>query len=263
MKFYKERLADNPKFKLKILHFFVDTGIRDTLYYWGELKKAIRLYCEMKPLCKDLHGINIGGGMPIRNSLGFAFNYKYMIKEIVRLISEECEEAGVPNPIFSPSLANTPFGESGAVIFSVLAQKQQNDAEVWYMIDNSLMTTLPDAWGIGERFVLLPINKWDSDYRRLNIGGLSCDNSDYYRLRSASKSGLSAFFPTGRKGTALPRLFPYRRVSGFHQRLRRHQTLLIPSPKHILLYRDSQGNLVDELYQPEQSADEMLKILGY
>ena len=48
------------------------------------------------------------------------------------------------------------------------------------MIDNSLMNTIPDSWGIGERFILLPINKWNNEYRRVNIGGLSCDNSDYY-----------------------------------------------------------------------------------
>jgi len=263
MKFYKERLEDNPKFKLKILHFFVDTGIRDTLYYWGELKKAIRLYCEMKPLCKDLHGINIGGGMPIRNSLGFEFDYKYMIKEIVRLISEECEEAGVPEPDIFTEFGKYTVGESGAVIFSVLAQKQQNDAEVWYMIDNSLMTTLPDAWGIGERFVLLPINKWDSDYRRVNIGGLSCDNSDYYNSEvHQSQVYLPAFQP----GEQEPLFLGFFHTGAYQDSISGYGGIkhcLIPSPKHILLYRDSQGNLVDELYQPEQSADEMLKILGY
>ena len=48
------------------------------------------------------------------------------------------------------------------------------------MIDNSLMNTIPDSWGIAQRFILLPINKWNNEYTRVNIGGLSCDNSDYY-----------------------------------------------------------------------------------
>ncbi|MCB0610432.1 MAG: arginine decarboxylase, partial [Lewinella sp.] len=61
-RFYREKIAGKPKFKLRLLHFFVDTGIRDTLYYWGELKKAIKLYCELKKESEDLHGINIGGG---------------------------------------------------------------------------------------------------------------------------------------------------------------------------------------------------------
>ena len=48
------------------------------------------------------------------------------------------------------------------------------------MIDNSIMTTLPDSWGIDQRFIVLPINKWDNEYGRANIGGISCDHSDYY-----------------------------------------------------------------------------------
>lgn len=70
--------------------------------------------------------------------------------------------------------------ESGALIFQVLAEKQQNDSERWYMIDNSLMTTMPDAWGINQRFILLPINKWGNEVQRANVGGLSCDQMDYY-----------------------------------------------------------------------------------
>ncbi|HMQ61288.1 MAG TPA: arginine decarboxylase [Flavilitoribacter sp.] len=178
-RFYREKIAGKPKFKLRLLHFFVDTGIRDTLYYWGELKKAIKLYCELKKESEDLHGINIGGGMPIRNSLGFEFDYKYMVREIVANILAECEEAEVPEPDIFTEFGKYTVGESGATIFSVLAQKQQNDSEMWYMIDNSLMTTLPDTWGIGERFILLPINKWQNDYRRVNIGGLSCGQPAY------------------------------------------------------------------------------------
>ncbi|MFN7117521.1 MAG: arginine decarboxylase [Saprospiraceae bacterium] len=264
--FYKEKIADNPKFKLRMLHFFVDTGIKDTLYYWGELKKAIKLYCELKRVSPDLHAINIGGGMPIRNSLGFEFDYKYMIREIVRNILDACEEEDVPEPDIFTEFGKYTVGESAATIFSVLAQKQQNDSEVWYMVDNSLMTTLPDAWGIGERFVLLPINKWNNEYRRVNIGGLSCDNSDYYNsevhqsqvyLPTLNGNGADSneplylgFFHTGAYQDAL---------SGFGG----IKHCLIPSPKHILVDKDPEGNLVDSLYQEEQTVEDMLKILGY
>ncbi len=266
LNFYKEKIANNPKFKLKMLHFFVDTGIKDTLYYWGELKKAIKLYCELKRICPELHAINIGGGMPIRNSLGFEFDYKYMIREIVRNILDACEEEDVPEPDIFTEFGKYTVGESAATIFSVIAQKQQNDSEVWYMVDNSLMTTLPDVWGIGERFVLLPINKWNNEYRRVNIGGLSCDNSDYYNseihqsqvyLPTLNGNGADSeealylgFFHTGAYQDAL---------SGYGG----IKHCLIPSPKHILVDKDPEGNLVDILYQEEQTAEDMLKILGY
>ncbi|MEI7586991.1 MAG: arginine decarboxylase, partial [Runella sp.] len=73
--FYKEKIESNPKFELKMLHFFVDTGIKDTIYYWSELKKGIKTYCQLRKICPTLTSLNIGGGMPIRNSLGFEFDY--------------------------------------------------------------------------------------------------------------------------------------------------------------------------------------------
>lgn len=48
------------------------------------------------------------------------------------------------------------------------------------MIDSSFITTLPDTWGIGEKFLMLPVNKWDVDYQRVVLGGITCDSHDYY-----------------------------------------------------------------------------------
>ena len=74
IQFYKDRLANKHKFKLEVLHFCVDTGIKDTIYYWGEFKKGFKTYCELKKICPDLRAIDIGGELPIRNSLGFEYD---------------------------------------------------------------------------------------------------------------------------------------------------------------------------------------------
>lgn len=187
VEFAKEKLKKNKKFELYMVHFFVDTGIKDTVYYWGELKKGINTYIELKKSFPSIKAINIGGGLPIRNSLGFEFDYKYMIHQIVKMIKEACDEADIDHPDIFTEFGKYTVGESGATIFSVLEQKQQNDSEVWYMVDNSLMNTLPDSWGISERFILLPINKWFNDYTRVNIGGLSCDNSDFYNTEAQNQ----------------------------------------------------------------------------
>jgi arginine decarboxylase len=150
-----------------MLHFFVDTGIKDTIYYWGEFKKVLKVYCELKKICPELHAIDIGGGLPIRNSLGFDYDYSYMINEIVKQIKIACTDEGIPEPDIYSEFGKYTVGESGATVFSVTGQKQQNDSELWYMIDNSLMNTLPDSWGIAERFILLPINKWYNDFNNL------------------------------------------------------------------------------------------------
>lgn len=263
IQYYQEKIAKNPKFTLKMVHFFVDTGIKDTLYYWGEFKKAVRIYCELKKICPDLDALNIGGGLPIRNTLSFEYDYKYMIKEIITLIKEACKEENIDEPDIYTEFGKFTVGESGAIIFSVLGTKQQNDSEVWYMVDNSLMSTIPDSWGIYERFILLPINKWNNEYRRVNIGGLSCDNSDYYNSEVHENQ---VYLPKIDKVDPEPLYLGFFHTGAYQEALSGYggvKHCLIPSPKHILVDRDDKGNVIDRLLFEEQKAADMLRILGY
>ena len=84
--FYNEEIKDNPKVTLKMLHFFINTGIRDTAYYWNELLKCMKVYVNLKKECPTLDSLNIGGGFPIKNSLAFDYDYAYMVDEIINQI---------------------------------------------------------------------------------------------------------------------------------------------------------------------------------
>jgi arginine decarboxylase len=263
MDFYKNKIESNPKFTLKMLHFFVDTGIKDNLYYWSELKKGIKTYCELKKVCPTLSIINIGGGMPIQNSLNFDYDYEYMVDEIVRLIKDACEQEGVDEPDIFTEFGKFTVGESAANIYSVIGQKRQNDSERWYMIDNSIMTTLPDAWGIGERFVMLPVNHWKKEYHRVNIGGISCDNSDYY---NAEVHMNQVFLPKMDDEDNEPLYLGFFHTGAYQDSLSGFggvKHCLIPGPKHILVEKNVRGEFVDTMVNPEQTAESMLKILGY
>ena len=81
--YYEEKIANNPQVELKMLHFFINTGVKDTLYYWNELSKAVNLYCELQKVCPTLDSLNIGGGFPIQTHLDFEYDYEYMAEEIV------------------------------------------------------------------------------------------------------------------------------------------------------------------------------------
>ena len=186
-----------------------------------------------------------------------------MIKEIVHQIHSACQEEGIPEPNIFTEFGKYTVGESGAMIFSVLGQKQQNDAELWYMVDNSLMNTIPDTWGLGEKFILLPINKWNNDYTRVNIGGLSCDNSDYY---NSEVHQSQVYLPAYDKKAKDPLYLGFFHTGAYQEALSGYGGIkhcLIPSPKHILIYRNKEGNLVDTIYNDSQKSEEMLKILGY
>lgn len=261
--FYEEKLAKNPKFELKMLHFFVDIGIKDTIYYWSELKKGIKTYCQLRKLCPTLSCLNIGGGMPIRNSLGFEYDYPYMVSEIVRMIKESCDSEGVPEPDIYSEFGKYTVGESGATIFSVIGKKQQNDAEEWYMLDNSLINTLPDSWGIKERFILLPVNHWDKEYQRVNIGGISCDNADYYNSEAHINQ---VYLPSYDSEQDEPLYLGFFHTGAYQEALSGYGGLkhcLLPAPKHILIDKNYYGEFVDWEIFKEQDSDSMLKILGY
>ena len=130
------------------------------------------------------------------------------------------------------------------------------------MVDNSLMTSLPDTWGISERFILLPTSHWDGPPVRVNLGGLTCDNSDFYNAEShggqvylprfdmKKKRLRLGFFHTGAYQDAL---------SGYGG----IKHCLIPAMKRVLVDRDAAGTQRDWLDAPEQSPEQMLSLLGY
>lgn len=96
--FYNREIKDNEKVTLKMLHFFINTGIRDTAYYWNELLKCLKVYIQLRKICPTVDSLNIGGGFPIKNSLAFNYDYEYMVDEIINQIKNACDEAEVPVP---------------------------------------------------------------------------------------------------------------------------------------------------------------------
>jgi arginine decarboxylase len=259
--FYRAQIKENKKVKLKMLHFFINTGIKDNAYYWNELLKCLKVYISLKRICPTLDSLNIGGGFPIKNSLAFDFDYPYMVDEIINQIKLMCDEEEVEVPNIFTEFGSFTVGESGGAIYEVLYQKQQNDREKWNMINSSFITTLPDTWAINKRFVMLPINRWHDSYERVLLGGLTCDSDDYYNSEqhmnaiylpkyNKEKPLYIGFFNTG----------AYQETIGGFGGL---QHCLIPSPKHILIDRDENGNITTELFSEQQKSEDLLKILGY
>lgn len=260
--FYRQELAVDERFELRMLHFFVDTGLQDTSYYWNELRKAVRAYALLRKTCPTLTSLNIGGGLPIRNGLGDEIDYAYLIREVVRQVQDTCRREGVPEPDLYSEFGKYTVGEAGATLFEVIGTKQQNDSELWYMVDNSLMNALPDTWGISERFILLPFQHWDAPPVRVNLGGLTCDNSDYYNAEShGGQVYLPKFDPTKRRlRLGFFHTGAYQDALGGYGGVKH---CLIPGMRRVLVDRGADGTQRDWLDAEEQSSDAMLSLLGY
>jgi arginine decarboxylase len=257
--FYNSRIKNNENFKLVLLHFFVNSGIRDTPYYWNELEKNVELYCKLKKINPDLRYLDIGGGLPFKDSLAFDYDYEYMISEIVNRIKQICVENQVEEPDLITEFGSYTVAESGGTLFKVIGRKQQNDREKWLMLDGSLMTTLPDIWALGQRFILLPLNNWDETYERVNLGGLTCDSLDYYNndahinsifMPKTRKLQYIGFFHTGAYQETLSG------TGGIHH-------CLMPTPRHVLIRKNRDETLFYDVKDEEQNSKQVLKILGY
>ncbi|WP_445383830.1 arginine decarboxylase [Robiginitalea sp. IMCC43444] len=259
--FYESQIKENDQVELKMLHFFINTGIRDNAYYWNELNKCLKVYVRLKKICPSLDCLNIGGGFPTKNSLAFDYDYVYMIDEIINQINLTCKEEDIPVPNIFTEFGSFTVGESGGAVYQVLYQKQQNDREKWNMIDSSFITTLPDSWAINKRFIMLPVNRWNEAYERVLLGGLTCDSDDYYNSLQdmnaiylpkfhSEKPLYIGFFNTG----------AYQESIGGFGGL---QHCLIPHPKHLLINRDAKGKLSVSVFREQQTAEDHLAILGY
>jgi arginine decarboxylase len=259
--FYNQQIKDNPKVELKMLHFFINTGIRDTSYYWNELLKCLKVYVKLKKICPTLDSLNIGGGFPIKNSLAFDFDYEYLVEEIINQIQLTCSEAEISVPDIYTEFGSFTVGESGGIIYEVLYQKQQNDREKWNIINSSFITTLPDTWAINKRFMMFPLNRWNDDYERILLGGLTCDSDDYYN----SEQHLNAVY-LPKYNHEKPLYIGFFNTGAYQENIGGYgglQHCLIPNPKHIIIQKNKKGEHTIHLNKHQQTNKDFLNILGY
>jgi arginine decarboxylase len=256
--FYIKNISNNINVELNMLHFFLDTGISDSDNYWEIFNSAILTYTKINKICNSLDNLNIGGGFPINNNLEKIISYENIISKMIHILSNNFNKHKIKHPNIFTEFGKYTVAESGAIIYSIIEKKHKNK-DCWYIINNSFMTTIPDSWTIKEKFVLLPINKWDNDFINVMIGGMSCDNyDDFSNIPIAlpeidlnkEDSLYIGVFNTGAYQDAL---------SGYGG----IKHCLIPSPKQIILYKDKNGNIKDYVFKQKQSSNNMLAILGY
>jgi arginine decarboxylase len=112
---------------------------------------------------------------------------------------------------------------------------------------------------LNQKYILLPVNNWDSEYERVNLGGITCDGQDYYNQEAHMNS---VFMPKTRKVQYLGffNTGAYQEVlsgyGGIHH-------CLLPSPKHVIIRRNRDETFNFEVFGEEQNSKQVLKILGY
>jgi len=170
------KLQRNPKFRLRLLYFYVHTGIRNAGFYWTELICFIQKYCELRKTCPALDSIHIGGGLPMRRSFRFS-RYERMFSLIVKMTTDICLRNDMLVPRIFTDLGTYALRGSVATIYKIVEQCTQDDTEMQYMV-NGPLPQLSNTTGPKERFMTLPLNNNDHPQCSASLRGPMYNSAD-------------------------------------------------------------------------------------
>ena len=256
------RIATLPNLSLKLYHAMLGSQLEDETAFVASLLFAVECYCALRREHSSLEYFDFGGGVPVPYSLDFDFDYGQFARLLLGGVREVCARHGVPEPTIVGEFGRYTTAEHGAHFFQVVAEKPtaRDDAR-WYIVDSSLMVALPDSWGIGQKFIVLPLNGFDRPPQRVWLGGLTCDSDDVYR--EANEPGYLTlpatrldeplylgFFGTGAYQEMLSG------VRGVHH-------CLLPEAKELIIEHDPHTGAEQRRIVAAQPSDVVLSTLGY
>lgn len=173
-------IAAAPNLTLVMHHAMVGSQIIDEQAFVERLTPAMELYARLRQRHPTLRIFNFGGGMPVRMTLDFEFDYRLFAVKLLTAFQEICSRYRVPAPDIMGELGRYTTAEHGAHLFRLKEIKENNSPLPWYIIDGSIMSSFPDSWALGEHFICLPLNHLDKPFQQARLGGVTCDSDDIY-----------------------------------------------------------------------------------
>jgi len=249
-------LAAAPHLRLTTYHAMQTVSAARGLSYQNGLVYSLRDYAALWRQAPSLHRFNLGGGLPARTS---GMNFEAWLRQTLGTIMAVCAEEGVPVPDLIFETGRYLVQDHALKLFKVVKTRPGADGVPYYMLDGSIMSNFPDAWALGERFTVLPINNWNGAFVQARLAGLTCDHDDVYPTRRMDDAPL--LLPAETDGL----------VIGFFECGAYQETLggrrgahhcLLPEGGELILDCDARGATVLH-YADGQDAPAMLSALGY
>ncbi len=175
-----EAIASAPHLHLELYHSMVGSQIVSRDDFVARLLPSLQIYAQLRQRYPTLHIFDFGGGIPAAMTLNFEFDYLAFATHLLSTIQSVCARYQIPAPDVMGEMGRYTVAEHGAHLFKVLSVKENASLYPWYIVDGSIMSSLPDTWGLAEHFIALPLNHLDRPFRRVQIGGITCDSDDVY-----------------------------------------------------------------------------------
>jgi arginine decarboxylase len=170
--------------QLVLYHAMIGSQVEDREHFLAMLRESVAAYCRLRQQVPSLRYFNFGGGTPTSGySLDFDFDYVEFLRELMEQIREVCAAYAVPLPDLIGEFGRYTVANHSVFLFEVGKVKSgQHGAPAWYMINGSLMVSMPDTVLVdNQQFVILPLDNWDAPVRPVRLAGRqTCDSDDIY-----------------------------------------------------------------------------------
>ena len=247
-----------PNLALKLYHAMVGSQIVDRQAFVSWLKPPMEIYARLRRRYPSLSIFNFGGGMPVAMTLDFDFDYHAFAGLLLTTMQETCARYNVPVPDIMGEFGRYTTAEHGAHLFKIVDVKENQSELPWYIIDGSIMSSFPDAWALGEHFIVLPLTNLDAPFRQVQLGGITCDSDDVYPPKS---SDAPLFLPvdTDELYIGFFSIGAYQEMLGG---VRGSKHCVLPEAVELIVDRDGSGDFLFEIIPGQDTAD-VLSNLGY
>lgn len=256
------RRLEGTAHQLVVYHAMVGSQIEDSEKWAARLKRSASAYCALRQQVPSLHMFNFGGGMPTSAyAIDFRFDYAGFLRQLMALMAETCAAYAVPQPELVGEFGRYSVASHSVFIMEVGSVKAgQGNAPDWYLLNGSLMVTLPDSLIVeDQQFVVLPLDGWNEPAVPVRLAGrYTCDSDDFFPRPSqpplilpehqAGQPQYIAFFGVG----AYQQMISGR--GGAHH-------CLTPEMRRIVIEQDGDALVMREI--APQNLGTIMSLLGY
>jgi len=183
-----DRIAQTHTLRLTTFHAMqAISAAKGGAAYWLAVTNSIRAYARLRRIVPTLEQFDIGGGMPARTA---SVHPREWLTRLLQTLMTVCAQECVPVPELIIESGRFLVQDHAFRLFHVVRSKGSAAGVPFYLLDGSIMSTLPDAWALGDSFTVLPINGWGRPFREVRLAGLTCDHDDVYPTRRMNNTSL-------------------------------------------------------------------------
>lgn len=258
------RIDETPGSRFVLLHAMFGSASDSEQQFVDALEPGLDLYARLRRRYPHLRFFDFGGGVPGRTTLDHEFDYDRFARLLLDRVLEVCGRHGAPPPALIGEFGRYTVSEHAAHLFRVITVKENGSELPWYLVNGSIMTSFPDTWALGEHFICLPLNHLDRPFRRVRLGGITCDRDDVYPPRGST---VPLFVPAldASDLRETPLYLGFFSVGAYQEMLggvRGSKHCVLPEATEILIDDDGEGGFRCDIV-PGHTTEDVLHNLGY